>query len=259
MSQSIWTRCGGSSSVEALALEPWRAVESQFITSTRKLVDSDDEQEVLERLLEGVKPPVPDDPALSRLHFLLYTPFRHPPLLHGSRFGTRLERGIWYGSLGLQAVFAEVAYYRLLFLEGTAAALGTLTVELSTFRATVRTARGVDLSSPPFVAYQREISSKTSYAKSQQLGREVRACSVEAAVYVSARDRAGGKNVALFAPAFARRNPSSLGTWICSATRQRVEVAKKDVFRKQRFAFERSEFEVGGALPAPAVLRGMGP
>jgi hypothetical protein len=253
MSQSIWTRCGGSSRVGALALDPWRAVESQFVTSTRKLVDSDDEQDVLERLLDRVKPPVPDDPALSRLHFLLYTPFRHPPLRHGSRFGTRLERGIWYGALGLRAVFAEVAYYRLLFLEGTKAALGTLTVELSAFRAAVSTERGVDLTAPPFAAYQRDISSKTSYRASQQLGHEMRESGVEAVVYVSARDRDGGNNVALFAPAFVRRNPSSLSTWICGATRQRVEFAKKDVLRKQRFAFGREEFEVDGALPAPAV------
>jgi len=253
MSQSIWTRCEGSSRLRPLALEPWRVVESQFITATRKLVDSDEEQEILERLLEKAKPPLPPDPALARLHFLLFTPFRHLPLPRGSRFGTRVERGIWYGALLLPTAFAEVAYYRLLFLHGTAASLGTVTVELSAFRATVRAKRAIDLTRAPFAAYVRTISSPTTYAHSQPLGAAMRESGVEAAVYVSARDRARGKNVALFAPAFARRTPSGLSTWVCSATRERVEISKKDVFRRQRFVYPREDFEVGGVLPAPAV------
>ena len=253
MSQSIWTRCAGSSRFRRFALEPWRVVESQFITSTRKLVDSDDEQEILEALLDRVKPPLPPDPTLARLHFLLYTSFRHPPLRRGSRFGTRLERGIWYGSLGLETALAEVAYYRLVFLDGTSADLGTVTVELSAFRASVRSRRGIDLTAKPFAAHEDAISSPSSYADSQRLGREMREAGAELAVYVSARDRKRGSNVALFAPAFARRNPSALSAWSCTATRTRVEFSKKDVFRKRRFAFDRSEFEVEGALPTPAL------
>jgi hypothetical protein len=236
----------------ALAFDAWRVVESQFITSTRKLVGSDDEQEVLERMLESVKPPLPRDPRLSRLHFLLYTSFRHAPLPHGSRFGSRAEGGIWYGSLELPTAFAEVAYYRLLFLDATAVDLGTVTVELSAFQAAIRTQRGIDLTRAPFAAHTARISSKTSYATAQLLGRGLRDKGIEVALYRSARDRRQGKNVALFAPAFARRAPSALSTWVCTATRGRVEISKKDVLRKQRYAFERTQFEVGGRLPAPA-------
>ncbi len=253
MSQSIWTPCAGSSRVARVSFDAWRVVESQFITSTRKLVDSDAEQELLERLLESVKPALPQDPGLSRLHFLLYTPFRHPPLQRGSRFGLRIERGIWYGSLMLPTAFAEVAYYRLVFLEGTAAKLGTISVELSAFRASIGTGRGVDLTIPPFTAYEAEISSKTSYASSQTLGREMRASGIEAFIYVSARAAERAKNVGLFAPAFTRRMPAALSTWMCTATRARVEVSKKDVFRKRRYAYERAEFEVDGVLPMPAL------
>jgi hypothetical protein len=236
-----------------MSLNAWRIVESQFVTSTRKLVDSDSEQELLEQLLERVKPPVPPDPRLRRLHFLLYTSFRHAPLPHGSRFGTRIERGIWYGSLELPTAFAEVAYYRLVFLEGTAADLGTVTVELSAFQAAIRTPRGIDLTRPPFADYAGRISSKTSYATPQRLGRELRENGVEIAVYFSARDADRGKNVALFQPAFAKRTPSALSTWVCTATRQRVELSRKDVLHKGRYTFERSQFEVRGRLPAPAL------
>ena len=146
-----------------------------------------------------------------------------------------------------------MAYYRLLFLDGTAAGLGTVSLELSAFQAALRTRRGVDLTAPLFAVHAARISSKTSYVSSQRLGRDMRESGVEVALYMSARDRDRGKNVALFAPAFARRNPSALSTWVCTATRQRVEMSKKDVFRKQHFAFDRNEFEVGGVLPAPAL------
>ena len=47
----------------------WRAVEAQHVVSTMALVDTLDEQHVLERLLEASKPPVPA--ARRRLHYLL--------------------------------------------------------------------------------------------------------------------------------------------------------------------------------------------
>ena len=88
MPSSIWTRCAGRSSLRPLSGRAWRVVESQHLFSTRKLVDSDAEQALLEELIEEVKPPtgVP-----AGLHYLLFTPFRYPPLRHGSRFGTRAE------------------------------------------------------------------------------------------------------------------------------------------------------------------------
>ena len=167
MSSIIWTRCAGDSELRALRLEPWRAVESQHQVSTRRLVDSDAEQRVLEDLIEGAKPP---DRTRGRLHYLLATPFRYPPLPHGSRFGRRTDPGIWYGSESLRTVFAEVAYYRLVFLEGTGADLGAVETELTVFRAQVRTERGIDLAAPPFSAHEAVLASPVSYAGTQALG-----------------------------------------------------------------------------------------
>ncbi len=124
MSSSIWTRCGDVSSRRLFAARAFRAVEAQHRISTRKLTDSDAEQVLLEELLEDSKPAVTGE--LEGLHYLLFTPFRYPPLRHGSRFGVKTERGIWYGSQTLPTCFAEVAYYRLVFLEGTAADLSPL-------------------------------------------------------------------------------------------------------------------------------------
>src|SRR5215207_11623139 len=99
MSSSIWTRCAGDSEIRALHVSPWRVVEAQHQVSTRKLVDSAEEQALLEEMIDSVKPP---DVTNGRMHYLLFTPFRYPPLPHGSRFGRRTERGIWYGSLDLR-------------------------------------------------------------------------------------------------------------------------------------------------------------
>ncbi|TMA12328.1 MAG: RES domain-containing protein [Deltaproteobacteria bacterium] len=132
MSPSIWTRCAGRSEIRRLAGRFRRVVEAQFRNSTRKLVDSDDEQRALEELLD-VKAKLPVPAGFEGLHYLLYTPFRHPPLRHGSRFGTRGERGILYAARELPTVFAEVGYYRLVFLEGTAAPLSPIQVELTAF------------------------------------------------------------------------------------------------------------------------------
>ena len=251
MSPSIWTRCAGDSRLAPLGLSPWRVVEAQHLVSTRKLVDTVDEQEILEALIERVKPPADTRGAL---HYLLFTPFRYPPLRHGSRFGTRRERGIWYGSLERRTAFAEVAYYRMVFLEGTRAELGTVETALTAFTASIRTKRGIDLTSVPFKTFRRTISSPSSYSSSQALGHAMRAAGVEVFQYHSARDAGDGINIGVFTPAvFGNRKPKSFETWHCAASRVRVDFAQRDYFKRESFAFPRSQFLVSGSLPSPAL------
>ena len=231
----------------------WRVVEAQHLVSTRKLVDSAAEQALLEDLIDRVKPPVPADVAALDLHYLLSTPFRHPPLRHGSRFGTRSERGIWYGAEELPTALAEVAYYRLLFLEGSAASLGPLTTELTAFRADLRTARGVDLLHSPQGESVAAISSPTDYRAAQALGRALRAAGAALVRYRSARDPAQGPCLAVLDPAtFAARRPRSFETWISVTTRDVVELTRKDFLRRAVRRFPRHLFEIDGQLPAPA-------
>jgi hypothetical protein len=251
MSSSIWTRCAGASELRTLRLSPWRVVEAQHQVSTRKLVDSVEEQILLEELIDRAKPP---DLTQGRLHYLLATPFRYPPLRHGSRFGARHERGIWYGSETRRAAFAEVAYYRLLFLESTTAELGPLSTQLTAFAARARSARAVDLAAPPFDKFRAEIASPVRYDATQALGRAMREAGVELFRYPSARDSAGGVNVGAFAPSvFGHAKPHGLETWHCTADRDKVEFAKRDYFARDAFAFPRKSFLVDGALPSPAV------
>jgi hypothetical protein len=251
MSSSIWTRCAAASELRPLRIPAWRVVEAQHQVSTRKLVDSLEEQALLEELIDAAKPP---DPTGGRLHYLLATPFRYPPLRHGSRFGTRHEPGIWYGAESLRTALAEVAYYRFVFLEGTRAGLGTLTTELTAFSARVRAARGLDLVVPPFAAHRAVLASPTDYAATQALGRDMRAGGVEAFRSPSARDVEGGVIVGVLALAVFRGvKPRGLETWHCTATRERVEFLRRDYFTPAHATFARDLYLVDGTLPAPAA------
>lgn len=251
MSSSIWMQCAGDSELRPLQLEPWRVVESQHQISTRKLVDSDAEQQLLEQLIDAAKPP---DRTGGRLHYLLFTPFRYPPLRHGSRFATRAEPGIWYGSESLRTAFAEVAYYRLVFLEGTQADLGLVQTELTAFRSQVSTQRGIDLTVAPFAVWATVIASPIDYAATQALGRAMREAGVETFRYPSARDQAGGINIGVFvASAFGRRQPRNLELWHCAATRHVVEFVRRDYFQRASHRYARAEFLVNERLPSPAL------
>lgn len=251
MSSSIWMQCEGDSRTQRLALSVWRVIEAQHHVSTRKLVDTAEEQELLEELIENSKPPAV---AATRLHYLLATPFRYPPLRHGSRFGGRHEMGIWYGAEELQTALAEIAYYRFVFAEGTSAALGTLTAQLTAFSVSVRSTSAIDLTTGPFAQHVSEISSPVSYAASQSLGSAMRTHGVELCRYTSARDPERGANIAVFAPAaFRRARPRAFETWQIVSTPTFVEFSKRDYFARVLYQFSRDVFLVDGQLPAPAV------
>ena len=69
------------------------------------LVDSLDEQQLLERILDDAKPPVPM--AARKLHWLLFTPFRYPPPPRGSRFRGPNDPGVFYGADEIRTACAE--------------------------------------------------------------------------------------------------------------------------------------------------------
>lgn len=251
MSLDIWTPCAAGSEppFRRMNFGAFRVVESQHVIATRKLVDSDEEQALLEQLIDGVKPPVPQ--GMKRLHYLLSTPFRHPPLRWGSRFGSVDERGIWYGARELATAFTEVAYYRFVFLEGTRAKLTPLSVDLSSFRVKIATARGIDLTAPPFSRFSKVLASKTETEATQRLGRAMRTAGVVAFTYRSARvNEERGTNVGLFVPCFSPAKPFGLRTWTCTTSPSRVEIVERNLLAKSpaRFAFDRGRFETNGAL-----------
>ena len=131
---SIWTECNGINCRQSFDWEPLRMVEAQHISSSRDLVESWEEHELLETLLEKSKPQI-----ATNKHYLVFTPFRYPPLAYGSRFGNTLEPSIWYGSLNLETVLAEVAFYRLKFFDDTSANLEYIEIPMTLFKAYIKT------------------------------------------------------------------------------------------------------------------------
>ncbi|MEZ5964895.1 MAG: RES family NAD+ phosphorylase [Planctomycetota bacterium] len=230
----------------------FRIVEAQHRVATLKLVDTAAEHELLEDLIEQSKPErVHTD--LRGLHYLLATPFRYPPLRHGSRYGRRDERGLFYGSETVPVALAEAAYYRLLFLAGTAAPIEHTVSEHTVFSVAITTERGVDLTAGRFRLQRAVLASPVDYGATQALGSSMRTLGVEAFRSPSARAR-GGVNLGVFSPSvFGSRQPRGLQTWHCTTTRQRVVFVRRDVLRHEEIEFGLDGFLVDGRLPAPAV------
>ena len=246
----LWASCRGPAVAEHLADELWRMVESQEQIATTILVDTLAEQAELERLLERSKPP---RRGTQHLHYLLATPFRYPPLPHGSRFGNRFEPSLYYGALDASALLAETAYYRFVFAAGPAQAFpAALLTHHTAFSARFRSERGIRLEAPPFDRHREPLTSPVSYAQTQALGAAMRADGIEAFTFMSARDPAGGLNAALFVPAALHDSaPREQAAWSCETTAAAVTLRQHAAHRV--ITFPLAAFLVDGRLPAPAA------
>lgn len=262
MSLDIWTLCAGPSRVSPDTCKAWRVVEAQHEVSTRGLVDNLEEQAILEDIVEEVKPPRPVGPGFAGLHFLLWTPFRYPPLHHGSRFGSAHERSLWYGAIEVETSLTERAYHQLLFAIGTDAELPNLACRWTAFRVAIRARRAVDLCGTAFAAFHSRISSPTSYADSQALGTKMRSEGIEAFRYPSARWPRKRENesvepgvaVALFEPVFSHPKPMTSTTWEFYRTKDGCEIICRA--RGKILTFRTADFEVDGEFPAPGLRAG---
>lgn len=227
-----------------------RLVESQEQVATNQLVASLERQAILEDMLDATKP------AWRRgsegLHYLLATPFRYPPLKHGSRFGTRAEPSLFYASLTTRTVLAEAAYYRFVFWHGMRVPpAGKLDTQHTLFGARYKVAHGVQLQAPPFAEHRAALADPADYRASQALGRAMRDAGIEAFEFFSARDPEGGVNVALFTPAaLADKEPVSQEAWLCELTGARVRFRASH--GRELFDFPFALFAVDGRLPWPA-------
>lgn len=252
---------------QALAGHLYRVVESQEQIATKALVDTLEEQALLENLLESSKPPRPPD--TDHLHYLLATPFRYPPLMWGSRFGRTHERGMLYGSLTLETVLAELAYYRLVFWQGMAVPPpGPVNAQHLVFQASYATGLGVDLTKSNWADHHPALAHPGYYQTTQALGSQLREQSIEAIEFLSARalqtgqislpydtgNQPAGVNVALFTPvALTSQQPEQQRRLLSQIHADRVEISlSQPQGGSELFRFSTESFLVGGRLPLPA-------
>ncbi|MCJ8053277.1 RES family NAD+ phosphorylase [Shinella curvata] len=249
MSLPIWTPAALSSEARPFAGSVWRFVEAQHRVSTLKLVDTLDEQALLEDILEESKPVLP--PECAGLDYLLATPFRYGAIYpHGSRF-RRAGRtlGVYYAALTVETALAEMAFYRLLFFsESPATPLPANAADYTAFSAAVATGEAIDLTLPPLDRDEALWTHPTDYAACQSLAESAREGGLAAILYRSVRDPGAGNNLALLtAKAFATPKPVERQTWrirlsalgvqaLCDHPPRRIGFSREDFSADPRIA-----------------------
>lgn len=176
----------------------YRVVEDQEEIATLELVDDIEEQILLEKILDNSKPVPTNTPHLD---YLITTPFRYPPLRHGSRFGSRHENSFFYGSLSKRTALAETAYYRCLFWEGmTVKPSSGYKTSHTIFQLSYQTDHGIQLQGENFKKHHLQLTHPSDYQFTQAIGSNMREQGITGFEFISARDMSGGINVAFFNP-----------------------------------------------------------
>jgi hypothetical protein len=237
-----WTPAALSSEARFVSGRFWRLVEAQHQISTLKIVDTLEEQALLESLLEESKPALP--PECQGLDYLLATPFRYGAVYpHGSRF-RRAGRtlGVYYASEKVETALAEMAFYRLLFFaDSPETPLPSNAAEYTAFSAAIETAKAIDLTAPPLSRDHATWSDPTRYEPCQSLADAARETKCQAILYASVRDPSRGRNIALLsASAFAAREPLERQTWRIRLSASGVQALCE--FPKNRIGFARADF-----------------
>ena len=211
----MWTVTALASEARPAKGVIWRVVEDQYRASTRKLVDTLEEHDLLEALLDQDKPPYPVE--AEGLHYLLKTPFRyHPPPPFGSRFRRPAAgNGIFYGSEDIRTALAELAYWRLKFFrDAPAAVLPRQEERLTVFSTRYATERQLDLTRAPLNKDRQRWINPEDYSDTQALADRAREAEIEVIRYQSVRDTQQGANVALLTPTvFVGKKPVTQQTW----------------------------------------------
>jgi len=204
------------------------------------LVDTLEEQALLEELIDASKPPVPED--CRGLHYLLSTPFRYGTLYPaGSRFRRAGSiAGVFYASRDVSTGVAEIAFRRLLFFaESPATPWPVNAAEYTAFSVRYSSTKGLDLTAKPFTRDVKTWTAPVDYSACQAFAETARRAGIQMLIHPSAR--AAGVNVALLTcAAFKSREPVERQVW-------RIRVDERGVralcaFPPQQLAFGRDAF-----------------
>lgn len=210
------------------------------MVATLPLVDSLEEQQVLEKLLEESKPPLPA--GCAGLHWLLFTPFRYPPPPGGSRFRGDHDAGALYAAEAIETACAELGYWRWRHLLESPAMDHIPARAQTVFQLAVR-AKGIDLRDKAFARSRSKWTHRSDYTACQKLGREARKAGLGLVRYESVRDPAHRGCVAVLAPsAFARKEPVATQTWHLSVFRERVVWRRDDPLAPVALEFAAAEW-----------------
>lgn len=231
--QPSWDRDWVHTQVSVIEMALVRLVETQHIAATMRLVDSAEEQDLLEKMLEGSKPPLPL--AAADVHYLLAAPFRYFPQT-GSRFRAIGDPGVWYGADDAYCACSELAYWRQRFLLDSAGLLQhQLSTDHSMYQAKVNGV-AIDLLAPPWVQAQALWMHPSSYEATQALGQLARQTGVVTWIRYKSVRAAGHVCGAVFDPTALRMLTADMQyeQWHCNVSRSHISFSNG----RKRFDFD---------------------
>lgn len=228
-----------------------RLVQQQGINSLDPLVDNLEQLARLEALVETSKPLTPATGAAIPSHPLLITPFRYPPLRHGSRFGSRQSRGMFYGSRSRNGCLVEGAFYALLFWEGLIdPPPAPIRRRQTLFSVLLKASRGLQLQAIADQAVQATLRDPLAHGPTQQLGAWMRDRGIEAFEYPSARSSEALVQVGVLTPAVFQSTPFDHVEITAELSADHVSFLCHD--DGQLHPFPRDLFLIDGQLPRAA-------
>ena len=214
MALPIWILDALHSEQRSIEKKFWRCVEAQEVVSTLQLVNTLDEQFLLEGILEETKPPVP--PECKELHYFYMTPFRYGPYPYGSRFRrSGATPGVYYVSQEPNTAIIETAFHRLLFYaDSPDTPFPNQASKHTTFEVPVNSDKGIVLTDKPFTDASDLWMHQTNYGPCQELEEASRSECIEIILYASVRDPNHNPNAAILCcQAFATKAPTQYQSW----------------------------------------------
>ena len=228
-----------------------RLVEQQGAPATRRTTDSLDEQAWLEDFLEASKPELPSAEECAVRHRLLLTTFRYRKR-HGSRFATRWERGMFYGSRSRFGCLLEGAYYELVFQNGPERPFPrSSAMRKVLFHVEVHTSRGLKLQNHGGKALQTRLRDPIDSSFCQGIGRQMREAGIEAFEYHSARSVEDVIQLGAISCCVFTGTPFDQVDVQLEANE--LEVSIRCLDDNTVHHFRREQFEVNGELPQPTL------
>jgi hypothetical protein len=245
VSSTTWTQAALGSELRPWRGALWRAVEAQHRVATARLADTLQEQSLLEDLLEGSKPALPDPPR----HYLLTTPFRYPPVHPGgSRFRSATDAGVFYGAEERRTACAELGYWRWRFLLDSPKLPRLDPLPQTLFQVRID-CRALDLTELPLSRDAAAWRDPADYGPCQRIARVARGAGADAVRYSSVRDPDAGACGAVFTPRSFAGEPSNEQSWLLAVTRERVRWRRDSALFPEGFEFECAAW-AGAARPA---------
>jgi hypothetical protein len=228
-----------------------RLVEQQGAQATRRITGSLEEQAYLEEFLEASKPELPSEEECPQRHRLLLTPFRYSKR-HGSRFSSRFERGLFYGSRSRQGCLVEGAYYGLVFQSGPEHPFPEIIALRKTlFHVEICAERGLQLHHQGDEAVQSKLRDPCDYRFSQAWGAQMREIGIQGFEYHSARSADPVIQFAAFTCGMFSSTPFDQVEVAMEVNEKGVGIRCLD--DNKVWYFSLGQFLVKGLLPAPAA------